>query len=77
MASRPWVEEVEVILDPGISLGRKESSSAGGIIIPPLIIKGVVIQTRWFSDIKDDNIAIGISDSGYTNDFLCFQFDRG
>ena len=52
-----------------------ESISADGVVIPPLIIiKGVVIQTRWFADIKDDDIAIGVSDSGYTNDILCFQW---
>lgn len=52
-----------------------ESISAGGADIPPLIIvKGVVIQARWFTEITDDNIAIGVSESGYTNDILCFQW---
>jgi hypothetical protein len=52
-----------------------ESISAAGAVIPPLIIiKGVVIQTRWFTDIADNDIAIGVSDSGYSNDILCFQW---
>jgi hypothetical protein len=52
-----------------------ESISAGGVVIPPLIIiKGVVIQSRWFSDIENNDVAIGVSDSGYSNDLLCFQW---
>ena len=52
----PFVHNITVV----------KSISAGSVIIPPLIIiKGVVIQTRWFADIKDNNIVIGVSDSGY------------
>jgi len=52
-----------------------ESISAAGTVIAPLIIvKGVVIQARWFADIKDGDIAIGVSESGYSNDVLSFQW---
>jgi hypothetical protein len=50
-----------------------EAISAGGITIDPLIIiKGVVIQLRWFADLESGDIAIGVSDSGYSNDELSF-----
>ena len=49
--------------------------SAGGVVIPPLIIiKGKVILHRWFADIMDDDYLIGVSDSGYSNDVLFFQW---
>jgi hypothetical protein len=52
-----------------------EAISAGCATIAPLIIiKGVIIQTRWFHDLKDGDIAIGVSDSGYSNDILSFQW---
>lgn len=52
-----------------------EAISAGGVDIQPMIIvKGVVIQARWFAEIKASDIAIGVSESGYTNDILCFQW---
>ena len=50
-----------------------EAISAGGVVIPPLIIiKGKVILHRWFADIMDDDYLIGVSDSGYSNDVLFF-----
>jgi hypothetical protein len=50
-----------------------EYISAGGKIITSLIIiKRVVIQARWFANIQDSNIAIGISELGYSNDILSF-----
>jgi hypothetical protein len=52
-----------------------ETISADGVVIAPLIIiKGVIIQERWFTNIQDDDIAIAVSDSGYTNDTLCFTW---
>ena len=52
-----------------------EAISAGCTVIAPLIIiKGVIIQTRWFHDLKEDDIAIGVSDSGYSNDIISFQW---
>jgi hypothetical protein len=52
-----------------------ESISADGVVIAPLIIiKGAMIQARWFADIRDNDIAIGVSDSGYSNDLLSFQW---
>jgi hypothetical protein len=52
-----------------------EAISAGCATIAPLIIiKGVIIQTRWFHDLKEGDIAIGVSDSGYSNDILSFQW---
>ena len=52
-----------------------EAISAGGVVIPPLIIiKGKVILHRWFADIMDDDYLIGVSDSGYSNDVLFFQW---
>lgn len=50
-----------------------ESIFIGSIIIIPLIIiKGVIIQARQFSDIRDSDIAINVFDSGYFNNFLSF-----
>ena len=50
-----------------------EAISAGGVVIPPLIIiKGKVILHKWFADIMDDDYLIGVSDSGYLNDVLFF-----
>jgi hypothetical protein len=52
-----------------------EAISAGCAVIAPLIIiKGVVVQARWFHDLKEGDIAIGVSDSGYSNDLLSFQW---
>ena len=52
-----------------------EAISAGFTVIAPLIIiKGVIIQRRWFHDLKEGDIAIGVSDSGYSNDILSFQW---
>ena len=52
-----------------------ESISAGGVVIAPLIIiKGLVIQARWFADMQDGDIAVGTSESGYSNDLLSFQW---
>ena len=52
-----------------------EAISAGGIPTPPLIIvKGKVILVKWFADIFDDDYLIGVSESGYANDVLFFQW---
>jgi hypothetical protein len=49
--------------------------SADSVTIAPLIIiKGAVIQARWFSDLQDGDIAVGVSDSSYSNDLLSFQW---
>ena len=50
-----------------------EIISIGAITIDPfIIIKGVIIQLRWFTDIESSDIAIGVSKSGYLNDELSF-----
>jgi DDE superfamily endonuclease/Tc5 transposase DNA-binding domain len=50
-----------------------EAISAGGIVISPhLVIKGIVIQKRWFAEIKDAEFAVSTSESGYSNDIICF-----
>ena len=46
----------------------------GTVIAPLIIIKGAVIQARWFADLQDGDIAIGVSESGYSNDILSFQW---
>jgi hypothetical protein len=49
-------------------------SASGTVIAPLIIIKGAVIQARWFADLRDGDIAIGVSESGYSNDILSFQW---
>ena len=50
-----------------------ECISASGQSIAPLVItKGVVIQERWFTELESGDIAIGVSESGYSNDTLSF-----
>src|SRR6266480_3516204 len=54
-----------------------ESVSAAGTCIPPMaIMKGVVILKRWFAELPPelDNLLVGMSDSGYSNDTLFFQW---
>jgi hypothetical protein len=52
-----------------------ECISADGTVIAPLIIiKGAIIQARWFADLRDGDILIGVSESGYSNDILSFQW---
>jgi len=52
-----------------------EAISAGGMMTPPLIIvKGKVILAKWFADIHDDDYLIGVSESGYANNVLFFQW---
>ena len=50
-----------------------EAISAGAVTIDLfIIIKGAVIQLRWFADLKSSDIAIAVSSSGYSNDELSF-----
>ena len=54
-----------------------KSVSAAGTCIPPMaIMKGVVILKRWFAELPPelDNLLVGTSDSGYSNDTLFFQW---
>jgi DDE superfamily endonuclease len=56
-----------------------ETISGNGWSIDPLIIiKGSIIQARWFADIK--NTPITVTESGYSNDAVSFlwlqHFDR-
>ena len=44
------------------------------MIAPMIIIKGAVVQARWFADLQNGDIAIGVSDLGYSNDILSFQW---
>jgi hypothetical protein len=48
-------------------------SADGTVIAPLIIIKGAIIQARWFADLRDGDILIGVSESGYSNDILLFQ----
>jgi hypothetical protein len=48
---------------------------AGGTVIAPMIIiKGVVVQAHWFADLQNGDIIIGVSNLGYSNDILLFQW---
>ncbi len=54
-----------------------ESVSAAGNSIPPLVImKEVIILKRWFAELplELDNLLVGTSDSGYSNNTLFFQW---
>ena len=54
-----------------------KSVSAAGTCIPPMaIMKGVVILKRWFTELPPelDNLLVGMSNSGYSNDMLFFQW---
>ena len=54
-----------------------KSVSAAGNSIPPLVImKGVIILKRWFTELplELDNLLVSTSDSGYLNDTLFFQW---
>src|SRR5437762_14353955 len=54
-----------------------ESVLAAGNSIPPLVImKGVIILKRWFAELPPelDNLLVGTSDSGYSNNTLFFQW---
>jgi hypothetical protein len=48
-------------------------SGSGEVLNPMAILKGVVIQRRWFDDLTD-GILVGVSDTGYSNDQLSFQW---
>ena len=37
-------------------------------------MKGKVILAKWFADIHDDDYLTGVSESGYANDVLFFQW---
>jgi hypothetical protein len=50
----------------------KTVSAGGAVINEMLIISGKRHLEGWYSDL-DDNILIGISDTGYTNDELSFE----
>ena len=52
-------------------------SFVAGNSIPPLVImKGVIILKRWFTELPPelDNLLVGTLDSGYSNDTLFFQW---
>jgi hypothetical protein len=54
-----------------------ECVSAAGKYTPPMvIIKGQVILHRWFAEVPPElnNLLVGTSDSGYSNDTLFFQW---
>ena len=48
--------------------------AAGNSILPLVIMKGVIILKRWFTEVplELDNLLISTSDSGYSNDILFF-----
>ena len=51
-------------------------SAASNSILPLVIMKGVIILKRWFTELplELDNLLISTSDSGYLNDTLFFQW---
>ena len=52
-----------------------ESISAGGVTIAPhIVIKGIVIQERWFAELKDHDYGVSVTESGYSNDITCFMW---
>ena len=54
-----------------------KSVLAAGNSIPPLVImKGVIILKRWFTELplELDNLLVSTSDSGYSNNTLFFQW---
>lgn len=56
-----------------------ESGSAAGKAIPPLvIIKGGVVSERWFAEVPPElnNVLVGTSDSGGSNDSLFWRWLR-
>lgn len=38
-----------------------------------LIATGLVLQERWFTELHD-NVLVGVSDSGYMNDQLAYEW---
>ena len=46
----------------------------GGTIDPMLIMPGQVIKEKHFPSGLNDGIMIGVSESGYTNDLLSFEW---
>ena len=53
-----------------------EAISGDGYVLPPMVIvSGVLHQERWSiaTNIEDDTL-IAVSDTGYSNDVLCFEW---
>jgi hypothetical protein len=51
-----------------------EAVSVGGAVIEEmLILLGKTHMERWYEDLGDD-VLVGVSDSGYTNDELSYQY---
>jgi hypothetical protein len=51
-----------------------EAVSVGGAVIEEmLILLGKNHLERWYEDLGDD-VLIGVSDTGYTNDELSYQY---
>jgi hypothetical protein len=48
-------------------------SAAGRVIEPLIVIQGKIIQHRWFENLPH-NYLVGVSESAYVNDLLCFQW---
>lgn len=52
-----------------------EAISAAGESIPPFVIlKGWVIQERWFDNDLDGGVLVGVSETGYMNDQLALHW---
>lgn len=59
------------------SLTAMECFNGTGNDIPPmLILTGVQLLAPWFSNDLDDNIAITIAETGFTNDWISLQWVR-
>ena len=53
-----------------------EAISGDGYVLPPMVIvSGVLHQERWSTATNiEDNTLIAVSDTGYSNDVLCFEW---
>jgi DDE superfamily endonuclease/Tc5 transposase DNA-binding domain/helix-turn-helix, Psq domain len=51
-------------------------SVAGKVINPLIILKGKVVQQRWFNNIpkQGQNYLIGVSDTAYSNEIIAYQW---
>lgn len=76
----PAATPISKHLNTVASLGETEHctlveaiSTAGKVIEPLIILQGKVIQHRWFDNLPA-NYLVGVSETAYANDQLCFQW---
>ena len=52
-----------------------ECVSAGGFSMPPMIVlQGKQILNKWVHNNLDEDISLAVSDSGYSNDYLAYEW---